>query len=146
VRIAGESRGPGQHSRPAERSLSKTYGICSTRTSGSDGKRKALAFLRQPQGTEKSLANAHAPARVAPLVPYTKLRAEMPEATGSGPWKSLRPSLRTDGSSWLSSGRFDQLRSAETSSVGSKIATRFASALTTGPLVKPDGVQATLTY
>ena len=39
--------------------------------------------------------------------------------------------------SWLSSGRSDQLRSAETSSVGCKIGTRFASALTTRPLAKP---------
>src|SRR6266516_528406 len=39
-----------------------------------------------------------------------------------------RGQLRSD---WLSSGRFGQLRSAETSSVGSKIGTRFASVLTT---------------
>ena len=39
-------------------------------------------------------------------------------------------------SAWVSSGRFDQLR-AETSSVGSKIGTRFASVLTTEVPVKP---------
>jgi hypothetical protein len=38
---------------------------------------------------------------------------------------------------WLSSGRSDQLRSAETSSGGSKIGTRFASVLTTTRLGKP---------
>src|SRR5919201_6200607 len=38
---------------------------------------------------------------------------------------------------WLRSGRFDQLRSAETSSVGSKIGARFASVLKTELIVKP---------
>jgi hypothetical protein len=38
---------------------------------------------------------------------------------------------------WLSSGIFDQLRSAEISSGGSKIGARFASVLTTPCVVKP---------
>src|SRR6266545_5514291 len=44
-----------------------------------------------PDGTEKSLANAHAPARVALLCPPPcEVAAERPEATGSGfPWKSV---------------------------------------------------------
>jgi hypothetical protein len=52
--------------------------------------RANLAVTGHPDGTEKSLANAHAPARVAlPCRRHAKLRPR-PEATDSGfPWKSL---------------------------------------------------------
>jgi hypothetical protein len=53
--------------------------------------RANLAVTGHPDGTEKSLANAHAPARVAFLCPPPcKVAAERAEATGSGfPWKSV---------------------------------------------------------
>src|SRR6266511_689267 len=52
--------------------------------------RANLAVTGHPDSTEKSLADAHAPARVALLCPpLCKVAAEIPEATGSGfPWKS----------------------------------------------------------
>src|SRR6266568_9178582 len=52
--------------------------------------RANLAVTGHPDGTEKSLANAHAPARVALLCPPPcKVASERPETTGSGfPWKS----------------------------------------------------------
>jgi hypothetical protein len=52
--------------------------------------RANLAVTGHPDGTEKSLANAHAPARVALFrPPPCKVAAEVLEATGSGfPWKS----------------------------------------------------------
>jgi hypothetical protein len=52
----------------------------------------------------------------------------------SRPAAADRAQLR---SGWLSSDRSGQLRSAEAGSAGSKIGTRFASALATWPLVKP---------
>jgi hypothetical protein len=53
--------------------------------------RANLVVTGHPGGTEKSLANAHAPARVALLCPPPcKVAAEIPEATGSGfPGKSV---------------------------------------------------------
>ena len=52
--------------------------------------RANLAVTGHPDGTEKSLATAHAPARVALLCPpLCEVAAEIAEATGSGfPWKS----------------------------------------------------------
>jgi hypothetical protein len=41
--------------------------ICSTENFSSDGEGRPLAVIGHPEGTEKSLANAHAPARVALL-------------------------------------------------------------------------------
>lgn len=52
--------------------------------------RANLAVTGRPDGTEKSVATAHAPARVALLCPpLCKVAAEIPDATGSGfSWKS----------------------------------------------------------
>src|SRR5207247_9103994 len=80
-----------RQTRPAERRPLEDLSIGSTEKLQQRPEGRAnLAVTGHPDGTEKSLANAHAPARVALLCPPPcKVAAEIPKATGSGfPWKS----------------------------------------------------------
>jgi hypothetical protein len=82
--------------RPAERRRSRRPGLDRELHQRREG-RANLAVTGHPDGTEKSRANAHAPARVALLCPpLCKVAAEIPEVAGSGfPGNPRRPGLRT---------------------------------------------------
>jgi hypothetical protein len=78
---------------------SKTYGICSTRTSGQRRERKAVAVLGQPQGTHREITGERPRVRssrssCAPLLTSCGPRCRRPQVQDF-PGNPERPSLRT---------------------------------------------------